>query len=69
VGFPSFTTLKLQVRFLIALPVFIAAELIVHSRMRPVVRRFVERRIVLPQDLPAFTVRSSRQRWLGSGYD
>ena len=46
--------LQVQVRFLIALPVLIAAELIVHSRIRPVVRRFVERRIVLPQDLGRF---------------
>ena len=68
-GLPFLHDVEVQVRFLIALPVFIAAELIVHSRMRTVVRRFVERRIVLPQDLPAFTVRSSRQRWLGSGYD
>jgi len=45
---------QVQVRFLIALPVLIAAELIVHSRIRPVVRRFVERRIVLPQDLGRF---------------
>ena len=41
-------------RFLIVLPVLIAAELIVHSRTRPVVGRFAERRIVLPQDLPRF---------------
>jgi hypothetical protein len=46
--------IEVQVRFLIALPVLVAAELIVHSRIRPVVRRFVERRIVLPQDLPRF---------------
>ena len=45
---------EVQVRFLIALPVLIVAELIVHSRIRPVVRRFIERRIVLPQDLPRF---------------
>jgi len=45
---------EVHVRFLIALPVLVAAELIVHSRIRPVVRRFVERRIVLPQDLPRF---------------
>jgi hypothetical protein len=38
----------------VALPVLIAAELIAHLRLRPVVRRFVERRIVLPQDLPRF---------------
>lgn len=45
---------EVHVRFLIALPVLISAELLVHSRIRPVVRRFVERRIVLPKDLPKF---------------
>lgn len=49
-----FHDVEVHVRFLIALPVLIAAELIVHSRIRPVVGRFVERRIVLPQDLPRF---------------
>jgi len=43
-----------QVRFLVALPVLIAAELIVHSRIRPVVRAFLARRIVLQQDMPGF---------------
>ena len=32
----------------------IAAELIIHLRIRPVVSRFVERRIVIPEDLPKF---------------
>jgi hypothetical protein len=45
---------EVHVRFLIALPVLISAELLVHSRIRPVVRAFVERRIVLPTDLPRF---------------
>ena len=49
-----FHDVEVHVRFLIALPVLVGAELIVHSRIRPVVRRFVERRIVLPQDLPRF---------------
>ena len=43
-----------QVRFLVALPVLIAAELIVHSRIRPVVRAFLARRIVRQQDMPGF---------------
>lgn len=47
---------EVQVRFLIALPVLIAAELIVHLRLRLVVRRFVERRIISPQNLPKFDV-------------
>jgi hypothetical protein len=49
-----FHDVEVHVRFLIALPVLIAAELLVHSRIRPVVRSFVERRIVLPQDLSRF---------------
>jgi hypothetical protein len=45
---------EVHIRFLIALPVLIAAELIVHSRLRVVVRNFVDRSLVLPQDLPRF---------------
>jgi hypothetical protein len=45
---------EVHIRFLIALPVLIAAELIVHSRLRIVVRNFVDRSLVLPQDLPRF---------------
>jgi len=45
---------EVQVRFLVALPVLIGAELIVHSRIRLVVRRFVERGIVREEDLPRF---------------
>jgi len=53
VGLLSFLhDVEVHVRFLVALPVLVAAELIVHSRIRPVVHRFVERRIVMPQDLP-----------------
>src|SRR6516165_10472986 len=40
--------------FLLALPAFIAAELLIHSRMLPVARRFVERRLILSEDLPRF---------------
>src|SRR5437867_1379867 len=49
---PFFHDLEAQVRFLVALPMLIAGELIVHLRIRPVVQRFVERRIVIPEDLP-----------------
>jgi hypothetical protein len=45
---------EVHVRFLVALPVLVAAELMVHSRMRPIVHRFVERGIVMPQDLSRF---------------
>jgi hypothetical protein len=49
-----FHDVEVHTRFLLALPILVAAELIVHSRLRPVVRRFVERGIVLPNDLPRF---------------
>jgi hypothetical protein len=49
-----FRDVEVQARFLVALPVLIAAELVVHRRIRPVVRTFVDRRIVLPRDLPRF---------------
>jgi hypothetical protein len=49
-----FRDIEVHARFLAALPILIAAELVVHSRIRPVVRRFVEWRIVLPKDMPAF---------------
>jgi len=45
---------EVHVRLLIALPILIAAETVVHSRMRPAVRAFVNRRIVMPDDLPHF---------------
>lgn len=45
---------EVHARFLVALPVLIFGELIVHSRLTLVVRRFVERRIVVPEDLPRF---------------
>jgi hypothetical protein len=49
-----FRDVEVHVRFLIALPVLIAAEVVVHLRLRPIVGRFVKRRIILPQDLPRF---------------
>lgn len=49
-----FRDVEVHVRFLIALPTLIAAELIVHSRVRPVVRRFVERQIVPLAEMPRF---------------
>ena len=49
-----FRDVEVHVRFLMALPILIAAELLVHLRIRAVVGRFVDYRIVLPQDLPRF---------------
>jgi len=46
--------IEVHTRFLVALPALIAAELVVHLRMLPVARRFVERRIILPEDRQLF---------------
>ena len=46
--------IEAHVRFLIALPILIAAEMVVHLRLRPAVAQFVERRIVIPGEMPRF---------------
>src|SRR4051794_31140776 len=46
--------IETHVRFLISLPVLILAEIVVHKRIRPVVKSFVERGIVTPEELPKF---------------
>src|SRR3954447_3405383 len=46
--------IEVHARFLIALPVLIAAELIVHQRMRITVKRFVERGLVRSYEVPKF---------------
>ena len=51
---PFLHDVETHTRFLIALPILIAAELIVHRRLLPAVRQFVERRIVTPQEMPKF---------------
>jgi hypothetical protein len=51
---PFLYDIEAHVRFLVALPILIAAELVVHQRIHPVVRQFVERRIVVAEDIPKF---------------
>ena len=43
---PFIADIELHVRFLVALPLLILAELIVHQRMRPVVLQFLERGLI-----------------------
>src|SRR5258708_6254660 len=49
-----FHDIEVHARFLVALPILIAAELLVNSRIRLAVRRFIELRIVLPEQRPVF---------------
>jgi hypothetical protein len=51
---PFLHDIEAHARFLVALPALIAAELIVHLRIRPAVLEFVERSIVVPEELPKF---------------
>jgi hypothetical protein len=46
--------IEVHVRFLISLPILLAAELIANTRLRPAVHRFVERRLVRAEDVPRF---------------
>jgi len=54
VAIPFLHDIETHVRYLIALPILIGAELIVHRRLRPAVRQFVERRLVAEEDLSKF---------------
>jgi len=51
---PFLYDVDVHVRFLIALPILIAADLIVGSRLRRAVKRFAERGIIVPGDMPKY---------------
>ena len=54
VNVPFLYDLDVHVRFLLALPLLIAAEVIVHRRVHAVVEQFEERNLVAPADRRAF---------------
>lgn len=54
VPIPFITDIETHVRFLIALPILIGAELVVHRRIRFVVDQFVERDIIAPEHMQKF---------------
>jgi len=54
VAVPFLYDIEAQVRFLVVLPILIAAELVVHQRMRFVVRQFLERHLIPENALPRF---------------
>src|SRR6201987_4019970 len=49
-----FRDVEVHVRFLIALPILSAGEVIAQARIRPVVPPFTQRQIVFPLALPTF---------------
>ena len=54
VAVPFLRDVELHVRFLVALPLLIVAELVVHQRMDPVVRLFRDRRLIPEAELGRF---------------
>jgi hypothetical protein len=54
VAIPFLYDIEAHARFLIALPMLIVAELLVHRRVRNVVKRFLEQHIVPAEEIPKF---------------
>src|SRR6476620_11580882 len=54
IAVPFLHDIETHVRFLVALPILICAELIVHDRLRAAVESFLERHIIVPEEIPAF---------------
>jgi hypothetical protein len=46
VAVPFLMDLEVHIRFLVAMPLLIGAEIVVHQRMRPLVKQFLERQLV-----------------------
>ena len=53
-GVPFFYDLGAQTRLLLCVPLFLAAEVVVHRRIKLTVRQFLDRGIVAPEDQPQF---------------
>lgn len=54
VAIPFLKDLEVQIRFLVAVPLLIGAELVVHDRMRFLVAQFIERDLIPGEDLHRF---------------
>ncbi len=59
-----------HVRFLVALPLLIVAEIVAHRRLKPLLKCFVERELISERELPKFyaaieaAVRARNSKWL-----
>jgi hypothetical protein len=54
VAVPFLLDIEVHIRFLVAMPLLIVAELVVHRRMRPLVQQFLERKLVPEREMPRF---------------
>ena len=67
VAVPFLFDVEVQIRYLVALPLLIGAELIVHRRMRSILEIFQERRLVPEPAMPRFDAAiTSAVRWRNS---
>ena len=46
--------IETHARFLVSLPVLLMAEMLVYERIGPIIKHFVQRKLVIPDDLPRF---------------
>jgi len=54
VAVPFLLDLEVHIRFLVVVPLLVIAEFVVHQRMRPLAKAFLERHLILEDDLPRF---------------
>lgn len=54
VAVPFLLDLEVHIRFLIVVPLLVIAELVVHQRLRPIAKAFLERDLIREDDLPRF---------------
>ncbi|HEY3149687.1 MAG TPA: hypothetical protein VGJ75_25200 [Dongiaceae bacterium] len=54
VAVPFLLDVEVHIRFLVALPLLIIAELVVHQRMRPLLQQFLERNLIPENAMPRF---------------
>jgi hypothetical protein len=54
VAVPFLLDVEVHIKFLVVMPLLIISELVVHQRMRFVVKQFLERHLIAENDLPRF---------------
>lgn len=54
VAVPFLKDVEVHIRFLLAMPLLIVAELVVHTRLRPIVQTFLDRNLIPAPALPRF---------------
>ena len=63
-GISFLSDIETHVRLLITIPVLVGGELLVHQQLQPVLKKFIERRIVRDEDIPKFHLAIERAKKL-----